>query len=342
MRKFPPKVEDEHFRVEMTVSCRDADPIPKVPNAGSVERIGDDVVQVMHNGVRVLKGGYHGDWMSEVIARLNGHHEPQEELVFHHILKFLPDNARMIELGAFWSYYSIWFLKDHPQRQALGVEPDPSHIEIGLKNAALNNVNLEIRCGFLGSMDIPSNNFVTENSGIVDIPMIRASTLVKEFSPSGLDLLHLDIQGAEADVIRDCQDLLLSKTIQFLLISTHAEPISGSPLTHQECLDMVREFDGVILEEHDVHESFSGDGLIAAYFGSEPIDWPQLDLSYNRYSSSLFRNPIYDLSEAQASIANLTAEKQSLEQKHAAMVNSRLWRFAEKLRNIRTVLSHEK
>jgi hypothetical protein len=141
---------------------------------------------------------------------------------------------------------------------------------------------------------------------VVEIPMFRASTLCKDFSPSGLEVLHMDIQGAELDVILDCEELLRSNKVKFVVVSTHAEPISGSPLTHQHCLDLITNFGGVILEEHDVHESFSGDGLIAAYFGSDPIDWPDLGLSYNRYSSSLFRNPLYDLCEARARIAALS------------------------------------
>jgi hypothetical protein len=32
---------------------------------------------------------------------------------------------------------------------------------------------------------------------------------------------------------------------------------------------------GTILAEHDVHESFNGDGLIAAYFGREPLEWKE-------------------------------------------------------------------
>jgi hypothetical protein len=58
---------------------------------------------------------------------------------------------------------------------------------------------------------------------------------------------------------------------------------------------MLRDFGGTILAEHDVHESFSGDGLIAAYFGAEPIEWSEPPISRTRYSTSLFRNPIYDL-----------------------------------------------
>ena len=78
-------------RVAMTTSCRDADSIPKVRDAGQVLQVDGDLVQVMHNGVRVAAGAYHGEWMSRIIAELRGHHEPQEERLFHEPAKLLRD-----------------------------------------------------------------------------------------------------------------------------------------------------------------------------------------------------------------------------------------------------------
>jgi len=61
----------------MTVGCRDSDPIPKVEAAGRrLVEMGAGV-QIMHNGVRVVDGGYYGEWMATLIERLRGHHEPQ-------------------------------------------------------------------------------------------------------------------------------------------------------------------------------------------------------------------------------------------------------------------------
>lgn len=85
---------DTRFRIEMTVGCHDCASIPKVMNAGQIVTERGERVQVMHNGLKVLAGGYHGDWMAEIITRLRGHHEPQEEMVFHEVLKHLPLQAR--------------------------------------------------------------------------------------------------------------------------------------------------------------------------------------------------------------------------------------------------------
>lgn len=75
----------EEKRICMTVSCRDADPIPKVPGAGEIFERKGQRLQLMHEGTVVKADGYCGPWTTEVICRLQGHHEPQEELLFHNL-----------------------------------------------------------------------------------------------------------------------------------------------------------------------------------------------------------------------------------------------------------------
>jgi FkbM family methyltransferase len=252
----------------------------------------------MHNGVRVVAGGYYGHWMTGIIERLRGHHEPQEEVVFHEVLKHVPPNATMVELGGFWSYYSLWFKSQHgDKRQAFVVEPDPNHIAIGRANAALNSQEITFVQASVGPETISARAFNTESAGNIQIPQISVASLLRDYRISKLDILHCDTQGAETAIIRSCEALFGSKAIHFGIFSTHSHHISGDPLTHQRCLAMLKDFGGTILAEHDVHESFSGDGLIAAYFGREPLQWNEPPISRNRYSTSLFRNPLYDLAE---------------------------------------------
>ena len=113
----------------------------------------------MHNGLRMVAGGYYGDWMTGIIERLRGHHEPQEEAVFREILKHVPPAASMLELGGFWSYYSLWFKSQHSQqRQAYVIEPHPNHIAIGRANAALNDHDVTFIQAGVGAEDIKRIN----------------------------------------------------------------------------------------------------------------------------------------------------------------------------------------
>jgi FkbM family methyltransferase len=290
---LPPVLLDNAKRADMTVSCRDCDLIPKVANAGKVAIIDGKPVQIMHNGVRVVAGGYYGEWMTDIITRLQGHHEPQEEAVFHEILKHVAPRATMLELGGFWSYYSLWFKSQHGDlRQSYVVEPDPNHIAIGRINATLNQREITFLQSCVGTEPIAAVTFTTESSGDIRIPQISVPVFLHERQISRLHILHCDTQGAETGIIRSCETLFRKKIVQFAVFSTHSHHISGDPLTHQRCLALLQDFGGKILIEHDVHESFSGDGLIAAYFGEEPLDWTEPSITRNRYSTSLFRNPL--------------------------------------------------
>jgi FkbM family methyltransferase len=292
------------FRIELTTSCQDCDAVPKTADAGYVV-VGqkNETVQIMHNGIRVLAGGYYGPWMTEIIARLRGHHEPQEEMVFHQVLRLIQGEATMLELGGFWSYYSMWFLHgDRSQRRAFVVEPDPNHLAVGRRNAELNGLTIQFTQAAVGRESRETTPFPTETAGLQTMRQISVPDFVMEHKITSIDILHCDAQGVEFDVLRSCESLFREQRIRFAFVSTHDRFISGDPLTHQRCLAFLRLVGARILAEHDVHESYSGDGLIVAYSGKEEIAWPEVRLSFNRYSSSLSRNPLIDLALARRNL----------------------------------------
>jgi FkbM family methyltransferase len=314
-------IDPNHSRIELTASCRDCDSIPKVADAGRILDENGQSVQIMHNGIRVVAGGYHGAWMSKIIARLRGHHEPQEEAVFDAILRHLPRQAVMLELGGFWSYYSLWFLRQAPEnRRAIVLEPDPAHIAIGQQNARLNGADkIEFLQGAVGAAPIIEQTFHSESSGEITVRCYSISEILSSCNIDHLHLLHCDTQGAETSVISSSEALFRDHQIAFGVFSTHAHQISGDPLTHQRCLAMLRDFGGQILAEHDVHESYSGDGLIVAYFGKDASAWEEVRLSVNRYSNGIFRNPIYDLADAQQTLERQAARINELELERNAL-----------------------
>lgn len=288
-------------RVAMGLRCHDCDTIPKVPGAGGFEIRPDGTrVQLMHNGLQVIAGGYHGDWMAKLIQGLRGHHEPQEERLFHEIVRLLPTDATMLELGGFWSYYSLWFLKDCAARRAVVLEPDPSHLALGRKNAALNGLVPVFVKGVAAEGAGPPAPFETETSGPANLPRFSVHSLMDLHGVTILDVLHCDIQGAEHSVLRGCVPLFEEGRIRWVIVSTHHHSISGDPLTHQRCLALLQQTGATIEAEHDVQESFSGDGLIVARFCPQPLGWCAPALSRNRSSTSLFRDPLYDLAAEDA------------------------------------------
>jgi FkbM family methyltransferase len=301
LAELVPIIRTMEERTIITTLCRDADALPKVANAGAVVQQPDGTrVQIMHNGIRVIAGGYYGPWMQDLITRCHGHHEPQEEVLFAEIMKHLDARATMFELGGFWSFYSIWFLTQDRRRRAFIVEPDPAHLETGRTNARLNDCEAVFIPAFVGGSAAPPSPFTTEESGVVVLPRVSVPDLMATHAIEHLDLLHCDAQGIELAVLESCVDLAAAGRLGWIVVSTHSHHISGDPLTHQRCLAVLRRSGAHILAEHDVHESFSGDGLIIAKFGAVPEGWRTPLISYNRYSESLYRNPLYDLAARQA------------------------------------------
>ena len=69
--------------------------------------------------------------MTQIIERLKGHHEPQEEKVFHEVLKAVAPGSTMIELGCYWAYYSLWFQKAVKNARNFMIEPAKAALECG-------------------------------------------------------------------------------------------------------------------------------------------------------------------------------------------------------------------
>lgn len=277
----------------MTISCRDTDPIPKVSNAGAVVQRGADRVQVMHNGIEVVYGGYYGDWMAHVIRGLRGHHEPQEELIFHVLMRYVRHRTSMVELGCFWAYYAQWYLREVPDSNAICIEPDSQHLQVGRRNAALNGHSERVRFinAWVGGQALPAHAAPTETCSVpVSLPMMDAAAVLGEQAGDGIELLHLDIQGTELQFLRSISRDMAAQKLRFIVVSTHHSSISGSTTTHVDCVEVLRALGASILVEHDVLESFSGDGLILASTQACDRDLWFPEISRNRAERSLFKS----------------------------------------------------
>ena len=286
-------------RVALATLCRDCDDLPKVADAGRVLAMPDGGrVQVMHNGLKVEADGYCGSWMTDLISRCGGHHEPQEERLFHEAVEALGPDATMIELGGNWSYYSAWFLRERPSRRAVIVEPDPANRQVGERTMALNGLDAAFVAAIAGPRPAPACEVETERSGTLLLPAVGVAQLMEEHGISHLDMLHCDIQGAELAVLEGCRTLFTEGRIGFVFLSTHSHHISGDPITHARCLRLLIECGAAIEAEHDAYESFSGDGLVVARFGPAP-DWTLPVPSRARRTEVLFRDPLVDLALAE-------------------------------------------
>jgi FkbM family methyltransferase len=294
--------EDEQRRIDLTVAVRDTDIIPKVPNAGEVVERDGVPVQVMHNGIVVREGCYYGAWMTEIIRRLRGHHEPQEELAFHAVLERLASDTpepTMVELGSFWAYYSLWAKHAIPAARLILVEPDPANMEIGRGNLELNGVEASaIVHAAVGREHNANVTLIRESDGHRHkIRQVSIDGLMSEYGLERIDLLLCDVQGAEVQTLRGAARGLAERRVRFLVLSTHHHRISGDPLTHQRCLQLLQQAGLLIIAEHSVSESCSGDGLIVA--STDPRDDDlHVRVTIARSRDTLFGELEWDLARA--------------------------------------------
>jgi FkbM family methyltransferase len=272
-------------RVQMTLGCRDTEAIPKVDGAGAVMVQEEVRIQLMHNGVKVVADGYCGVWMTQIIEGLKGHHEPQQELVFHALLRHVSPATRIVELGAWWAYYACWYLREVPDSTALCIEPCLDHLRVGEHNAVLNGVSgrVAFKNAWIGR---EQDGQVLAHS-VNGLPCLDMDAIL-ESAGGPIEMLHVDIQGAEIGLIESMGDAVSKGAIRFLVVSTHHESISGAAFTHDDCIRAIRRLGGVLLAEHSVEESYSGDGLIVASFLPDDLGIELPKPSKNAPEKSLF------------------------------------------------------
>lgn len=179
--------------------------IERVPQAGYVE---NDTVY-LHNGLRVPfsgPGAYYGSF-SQLLIINRGVHEPLEEFVFQEVLKRLPEDASMIELGAYWAHYSMWLKKMKPRAQVILVEPEAAYLDAGRANFERNGFKGEFIKAFVGTGKFEVDDFFRNRK-------------IKS-----LDILHTDIQGYETEMLLGAGDVLARRRVRYLFISTHSQAI---------------------------------------------------------------------------------------------------------------------
>ncbi len=251
-------------RIALAAQCGDCERIPKVRGAGSVvaDEAGD--YQIMHNGIKTRTDGHYGNYNVEVIRRLRGHHEPQEEYVFDQVLRRVRRGGTIMEVGSFWAYYSLWFQHAVQDGRAFMVEPLESALDAGRRNFALNGQHgvfiraaIAARTAGQASVELWPGTTTSVRRTTID-------ALLDECELNDLDILHADVQGHEVEMLRGASRALRLKKIRWIFISTHGENI------HQRCLVLLRHNGYSIVAQHTPAESYSVDGLIVA--SASPLD----------------------------------------------------------------------
>lgn len=215
--------------------------IERHPLAGAV-----DAYQMVttHCGLKVPyagSGSYYEDF-SQILVINRGVHEPLEEFVFQELLKVLPENPSMLELGSYWSHYSMWMKLKHPGATNVMVEPDANGLRAGIDNFRRNGLEGD----FIQAM-------VADHA-------FRVDEFMKD--RPRLDLLHSDIQGYEVQMLAGAAHALDQRKIDYLCVSTHSEAL------HRDVIRRIESHGYRIEVESDIGTHTTAmDGLV---FASSP------------------------------------------------------------------------
>lgn len=234
--------------------------IERHPCAGTVDTAG---CVRLHNGLVVPISGdfaYYEDF-SAILVLNRGVHEPLEEYVFQEVLRTLGPEPTMLELGAYWSHYSMWLKSKRPSAFVTMVEPDRHNIEVGKRNFQINGFSGEFIQAEVGAQGFSVDQFL-------------------EGQDVQLSILHSDIQGFEVEMLHGARRSLERRAIERVFISTHSESL------HAECLGLLAASGYVVeLSSAPDKHSTSYDGFIFACSPNVPATFPnftpagRLDLS---------------------------------------------------------------
>ena len=252
------KTLPQYERVLTTLRCRDTESIPKVPGSGELFSENGRSFQRMHNGLKIPEGIYHEAWMVEIIRHLRGHHEPQEEKVFWRVLQEIPPGACMMELGAYWGYYSMWFQKSVPGAVCHLIEPNADKLVSGKQCFAANGMTGSFTRAFIGSVSDPNAIFEDWDGKKYPVAKVCLDDYLAEHRISFIHLVHSDIQGDELDMLLGARRALEENRIGYFFISTHSGKI------HESCLAFLKERRFHVVSAYTPTESYSEDGLIVA------------------------------------------------------------------------------
>jgi hypothetical protein len=205
--------------------------------------------QLMHNGIQVLAGSYYGRGGQRLLRLNRGCHEPQEEFIFQQVLRCLGAGACIVECGAYWSFYSMWFCKEIAAGTAWLIEPDADNLEFGRRNFELNGCQGRFLQRWVGSHN------GTDSTGCEATTL---DALAQKQSLGHIDILHADIQGAEFDMLVGTRSLLSNRRLSFLFISTHSEEL------HAACETLLREACYDPFVSIPPSQSYSFDGVLVA------------------------------------------------------------------------------
>lgn len=197
-----------------------------------------------------------------------------EQQIFLNIIKSLKGPVILFELGAGRGDWCLalagtvdFKLIDHEitSYKCLAVEAEPVHYEwtkthfeeqkieaIPVYGAITSQVG---ECQFYSVVD-PASNYgqAVREDGNLTVPCYTVDYLIDKYQFDKVDIMHVDIQGAEYDMLSGMIEALKNKTIKYMIIGTH------TPKLNEQIIEFV--------------EPYGYESLFSVGVGNGPCDSP--------------------------------------------------------------------
>ena len=139
-------------------------------------------------------------------------HVPIIEVVLRRDYGTVPDGATILDIGASTGVFSVYAAASAPRSRLIAFEPMPSAFALLQENVRLNGFGDRVEVHhaavapetgtidlFIDGLFFPS--LVKPGTSSVHVPSISLADVLARHAPDGVDLLKLDIEGAEYDVL---------------------------------------------------------------------------------------------------------------------------------------------
>jgi len=180
-----------------------------------------------------------------------------ERQFFFNILKTLKGHVNLFELGAGRGDWCLalagivdFNLIDHEisSYKCLAVEAEPTHFEWTKTHFEEQQINAipvhgaitsqNGECQFYSMVD-PASNYgqSVRPDGNITVPSYTVDYLMNKYGFDTVDIMHVDIQGAEYDMLLGMTATLTQKRIKYMMIGTHR------PELNEMIIQYVKKFD---------------------------------------------------------------------------------------------------
>ena len=208
-------------------------------------------------GVQVLL--YPSDGVADRYEH-DGYNERAEQIV----AAFLDPGMVAFDVGANYGLYSLLFAKCVGEGSVFAFEPEPWNFERLTRNIALNDASVvtPIRAAVFGTDgEVELNVYPREQhgwhtlgrpaievagkpcppEGSVTVPAVMLDTFCSERGITQIDLLKIDVEGAELDVLRGAKSLLERGVVRCVLFEVSPLMLEGMGHTAKEAFSFLRE-----------------------------------------------------------------------------------------------------